>query len=60
MLTFYYSENELPTSIRDSEKTSHMFKQITDVIKSCCGDGHFAIFTNIRSLCDIPETNIML
>ena len=30
-----------------------------DVNQTYCGD-HFTIYTNIKSLCCIPETNIML
>ena len=30
-----------------------------DVNETYCGD-HFAIYTNIKSLCCTPETNIML
>lgn len=30
-----------------------------DVNQTYCG-GHFAIYTNIESLCRAPETNIML
>ena len=30
-----------------------------DISQTYCG-GHFAIYTNIESLCCIPKTNIML
>ena len=32
---------------------------VKDVNKTYCGS-HFTIYTNIKSLCYIPETNIML